>query len=159
MNHTPEENLEKLGITVPEATEPVATYVNLVRVGNLLFMSGKGPLKSYDTYVTGKLGKDLNIEEGYEAARLTAICHIAVLKTELGNLSRVKRIVKVLGMVNCIDEFTEQPKVINGYSDLMVSVFEEKGRHARSAVGINALPMNIAVEVEVIVEIEEQETN
>jgi len=155
MSLSAEQNLEQLGIILPAASEPVATYVNSVRVGNLLFMSGKGPLRSDDTYVTGKLGKDLSIEKGYEAARLAAICHLAVLKTELGDLKKVKRIVKVLGLVNCTDEFTEQPKVINGYSDLMVAVFGEKGKHARSAVGINALPMNIAVEVEVIVEIEE----
>ncbi|MDH7459704.1 RidA family protein [Chitinophagaceae bacterium 26-R-25] len=155
MAQTPEQNLEKLGIILPEASQPIATYVNCVRVGNLLFMSGKGPLKSDNTYITGKLGKDLSIEQGYEAARLAAICHIAVLKTELGDLKRVKKIVKVLGMVNCTDDFLEQPKVINGYSDLMVSVFDDKGRHARSAVGINVLPMNIAVEVEVIVEIED----
>lgn len=151
---TPEQNLEKLGINLPEASEPIATYVNLVRVGDLLFMSGKGPLKSDGTYVTGKVGKDLTIEQGYEAARLAAICHVAVLKSELGSLSKVKRIVKVFGMVNCPGDFPEQPKVINGYSDFMVSVFGEKGRHARSAVGVNALPMNIAVEVEVIVQIE-----
>ncbi|WP_282335415.1 RidA family protein [Pinibacter soli] len=155
MAQTPEQNLEKLGIILPEASQPIATYVNCVRVGKLLFMSGKGPLKSDDTYITGKLGKDLSIKQGYEAARLAAICHIAVLKTELGDLKRVKQIVKVLGMVNCTDDFFEQPKVINGYSDLMVSVFDDKGRHARSAVGINVLPMNIAVEVEVIVEIED----
>ena len=155
MGQTPEQNLERLGIILPEASQPIATYVNCVRAGNVLFMSGKGPLKPDGTYITGKLGKDLSIEQGYEAARLAAICHIAVLKTELGILSRVKKIVKVLGMVNCTDDFLEQPKVINGYSDLMVSVFEEIGRHARSAVGINVLPMNIAVEVEAIVQIEE----
>jgi enamine deaminase RidA (YjgF/YER057c/UK114 family) len=152
---TPEQNLGKLGIGLPEASVPIATYVNSVRVGDLLFVSGKGPLRSDGTYVTGKVGKDLSIEQGYEAARLAAVCHIAVLKSELGDLGRVKRIVKVFGMVNCTDDFAEQPKVINGYSDLMVAVFGEKGRHARSAVGINALPMNIAVEVEVIVQIEE----
>lgn len=155
MSQTPEQNLEKLGIILPEASQPVATYINAVRVGNLLFLSGKGPQQSDNSYITGKLGKDLSIEQGYEAARLVAIGHIAVLKTELKDLKKVKRIVKVLGMVNCTDEFTEQPKVINGYSDLMVAVFGEKGRHARSAVGLNALPMNIAVEVEVIVEMEE----
>jgi enamine deaminase RidA (YjgF/YER057c/UK114 family) len=155
MAQTPEQNLEKLGIILAEASQPIATYVNCVRAGSLLFMSGKGPLKSDDTYICGKLGKDLSIEQGYEAARLAAICHIAVLKTELGDLKRVKKIVKVLGMVNCTDDFFEQPKVINGYSDLMVSVFGDKGMHARSAVGINVLPMNIAVEVEVIVEIED----
>jgi len=155
MAQTPEQNLEKLGIILPCASQPIATYVNCVRVSNLLFMSGKGPLKPDDTYILGKLGKDLSIEEGYEAARLAAICHIAVLKTELGDLKRVKKIVKVLGMVNCTDDFFEQPKVINGYSDLMVSIFDEKGKHARSAVGINVLQMNIAVEVEVIIEIED----
>ena len=154
MPQTPEENLKKLGIILPEASQPVANYVNFVRAGNLLFLSGKGPLRSDGNNITGKVGKDLTIEQGYEAARLCAVGHIAVLKTELGDLGKVKKIVKVLGMVNCTDEFTEQPKVINGYSDLMVAVFEEKGRHARSAVGMNALPMNIAVEVEVIVEIE-----
>ena len=118
-------------------------------------MSGKGPLKPDGNYIVGKLGKDLTIEQGYEAARLAAIEHIAVLKSELGDLNKVKRIVKVLGMVNSTDDFIEQPKVINGYSDLMVSVFGEKGKHARSAVGLNTLPMNIAVEIEVIVEIED----
>lgn len=155
MGQTPEQNLEQMGIALPQASPPIATYVNLVKVGNLLFMSGKGPLKPDGTYVTGKVGKDLSIEQGYEAARLAAICHIAVLKSELGYLSKVKRIVKVFGMVNCTDDFLEQPNVMNGYSDFMASVFGENGRHARSAVGINALPMNIAVEVEVIVQIEE----
>lgn len=155
MTQAPEQNLEKLGIVLPGASQPVATYVNSVRVGNLLFLSGKGPLKADNTNITGKLGKDLSIEQGYEAARLAAIGHLAVLKTELGELKRVKRIVKVLGMVNCTDDFYEQPKVINGYSDLMVAVFGEKGRHARSAVGMNALPTNIAVEVEVIIEVED----
>jgi len=112
-------------------------------------------LKPDGNYIVGKLGKDLTIEQGYEAARLAAIEHIAVLKSELGDLNKVKRIVKVLGMVNSTDDFIEQPKVINGYSDLMVSVFGEKGKHARSAVGLNTLPMNIAVEIEVIVEIED----
>ena len=155
MAQTPEQNLEKLGITLPKASAPVATYVNCVRVGNLLYMSGKGPMKPDGAYITGKLGKDLTIEEGYEAAKLAAIAHIAVLKTELGDLKKVKRIVKVLGMVNSTPEFSDQPKVINGYSDFMVAVFGEKGKHARSAVGLIALPMNIAVEVEVIVEVED----
>jgi enamine deaminase RidA (YjgF/YER057c/UK114 family) len=124
-------------------------------VGNLLYLAGKGPMKQDGSVVTGKLGKDLNIEQGYEAARLTAINHIAVLKATLGKLEKVKRIVKVLGMVNCTSDFTDQPKVINGYSDLMVQVFGEKGKHARSAVGMHSLPLGMAVEVEVIVEIED----
>lgn len=152
---TPEQNLQKLGINIQNSSPPIATFVNCVRVNNLLFMSGKGPLKPDGNHIVGKLGRDISIEQGYEAAKLTAIEHIAVLKSELGDLCKVKRIVKVLGMVNSTDDFTEQPKVINGYSDIMFSVFGEKGKHARSAVGMNSLPMNIAVEVEVIVEIEE----
>jgi enamine deaminase RidA (YjgF/YER057c/UK114 family) len=134
---------------------PVANYVNAVRAGNLLYLAGKGPLKADNTYVTGKIGKDLTIEQGYEAARITAINHLAVLKSELGTLNKVKRIVKVLGMVNCTEDFKDQPKVINGYSDLMVEIFGDSGKHARSAVGMYALPSDMAVEIEAIVEIEE----
>ncbi len=150
---SPEQNLEKLGITLPKLSPPIASYVNAVRVGNLLFLSGKGPGKPDGSYILGKLGKDLSIEHGQEAAKLAAIAHIAVLKHELGDLSKVKRVVKVLGMVNCTDDFTNQPKVINGYSDFMIAVFGEKGKHARSAVGHNSLPMGMAVEVEVVVEV------
>jgi enamine deaminase RidA (YjgF/YER057c/UK114 family) len=152
---TPEEKLKEKGIVLTAPSAPVANYVNVVRVGNLLFLSGKGPGKPDGSYVIGKVGKDLTTEQGYEAARLAAISHLSVLKAELGDLSKVKRIVKVLGMVNCTDDFKDQPKVINGYSDLMVEIFGEKGKHARSAVGMNALPLGIAVEVEVIVEVEE----
>jgi enamine deaminase RidA (YjgF/YER057c/UK114 family) len=152
---TPEERLKEKGIVLTTPSSPVATYVNVVRVGNLLFLSGKGPNKPDGSYVIGKVGKDLTTEQGYEAARLAAISHLSVLKAELGDLNKVKRIVKVLGMVNCTDDFKDQPKVINGYSDLMVEIFGEKGKHARSAVGMNSLPMGIAVEVEVIVEIED----
>lgn len=151
---TPEEKIKAKGIVLTTPGAPVANYVNAVRVGNLLYLAGKGPAKPDGTYITGKVGKDLTIEQGYEAAKLTAIAHLAVLKAELGDLSKVKRIVKVLGMVNCSEDFKDQPKVINGYSDLMVEVFGEKGKHARSAVGMYALPIGIAVEVEVIVEIE-----
>lgn len=150
-----ETNLKQSGIVLTPPSSPVANYVNAVRVGNMLFLAGKGPQKPDNTYITGKLGKDLTVEQGYEAARLTAIAHLAVLKNELGSLNKVKRIVKVLGMVNCTEDFKDQPKVINGYSDLMVEIFGEKGKHARSAVGMYALPFNIAVEVEVIVEVEE----
>ena len=150
-----ETKLKEKGIVLPEPQKPVANYVNAVRVGNLLFLAGKGPTKPDGSNITGKVGKDLTIEQGYEAARLTAINHLAVLKTELGSLNKVKRIVKVLGMVNCTDDFKDQPKVINGYSDLMVEIFGEKGKHARSAVGMYALPLNIAVEVEVVVEVED----
>ncbi len=151
---TPEEKLKTLGIILPDVMAPVASYVNVVRTGNLLYLSGKGPVQADGKYITGKLGKDMSIEEGYQAARLTAIMQIAVLKKELGDLSKVKRIVKVLGMVNCTEDFADQPKVINGYSELMLAVFGEKGRHARSAVGMYALPFHLPVEVEMIVEVE-----
>jgi len=150
-----EQKIKDKGIVLSQPSKPVANYVNAVRVGNLLYLAGKGPTKADGSNVTGKLGKDLTIEQGYEAARLTAIQHLGVIKSELGSLNKVKRIVKVLGMVNSEPNFTDQPKVINGYSDLMVEIFGEKGKHARSAVGMIALPNNIAVEVEVIVEIED----
>lgn len=147
--------LAELGIELPEASSPVANYVNAVRSGNLLFLAGKGPMKLDGNYITGKVGAELSIEEGYEAARLTAINQLAVIKAELGSLDKVKRVVKVLGMVNATSDFTNQPEVINGFSDLMVEVFGERGKHARSAVGMGSLPRGIAVEVEVILEIEE----
>ena len=150
-----EARLKEKGIVLAAPGKPVANYVNAVRIGNLLYLAGKGPTKADGSNITGKVGKDLTIEQGYEAARLTAVNHLAVLKAELGSLNKVKRIVKVLGMVNCTEDFKDQPKVINGYSDLMVEIFGDKGKHARSAVGMYALPMNIAVEVEVIVEIED----
>jgi len=150
-----EARLKEKGIVLATPSSPVANYVNAVRVGNLLYLAGKGPTKPDNTNITGKVGRDLTIEQGYEAARLTAINHLAVIKNELGSLNKVKRIVKVLGMVNCTEDFKDQPKVINGYSDMMVEIFGEKGKHARSAVGMYALPFNMAVEVEVIVEIEQ----
>lgn len=149
----PETKLKESGIVLTTPASPVANYVNAVRVGNMLYLAGKGPQKADNSYITGKLGKELTIEQGYEAARLTAINHLAVLRSELGSLNKVKRIVKVLGMVNCTDDFKDQPRVINGYSDLMVEIFNDRGKHARSAVGMASLPFNMAVEVEVIVEI------
>jgi enamine deaminase RidA (YjgF/YER057c/UK114 family) len=149
-----EANLRNLGIQLPVTSPPIANYVNAVRTGNLIFLSGKGPRKPDGTNITGKVGQDLTVEQGYEAARLVAINQLAALKAEIGDLNRVKRVVKVLGMVQCTPEFTDQPKVINGFSDLMVAVFGERGKHARSAVGMSALPSNIAVEIEWIVEIE-----
>ncbi|MBX2841078.1 MAG: RidA family protein [Flammeovirgaceae bacterium] len=152
---TPEAKLEKAGITLPVPGKPVANYVNFVKTGNLIFLSGKGPKKPDGKNVVGKLGKDLTIEQGYEAARFTGIQQIAVLKDALGDLSKVKRIVKVTGMVNATSDFVDQPKVINGYSDLMVEIFGEKGKHARAAVGMGSLPGNIAVEIEMIGEVED----
>jgi enamine deaminase RidA (YjgF/YER057c/UK114 family) len=151
---TPEDVLKSLNIELPKVKDPVASYVHVVRTGNLLYLSGKGPTDENGLSITGKVGRDLTIAEGQKAARYVAITQIAVLKKELGDLSRVKQIVKVLGMVQCVDTFTDQPKVINGFSDLMVQVFGEKGRHARSAVGMSSLPNNIAVEIELIVEVE-----
>ena len=153
-NYDPESKLKELGVELSNPSSPVANYVNVVRSGNLLFLSGKGPLKNDGNYIKGKVGIDLTIEQGYEAARLTGINQLSVLKSTLSNLKKVKRIVKVFGMVNCSSEFTDHPKVINGYSDLMVEVFGQKGKHARAAVGMVSLPSDIAVEIEMIVEIE-----
>ena len=150
-----ETKLKAMKIELPGLSKPLANYVHVVRSGNLLFLAGKGPSKSDGTYITGKVGKDLTIEKGSEAARLTAITQLAVLKAELGSLNKVKRIIKVLGMVNCEADFKDHPKVINGFSDLLVEVFGEKGKHARSAVGMCSLPNNMAVEIELIVEIEQ----
>jgi enamine deaminase RidA (YjgF/YER057c/UK114 family) len=153
--YDPEGNLKELGIVLPPAPDPVANYVNGVRTGNLIFLAGKGPRYPDGTEITGKLGQDVSIEEGYEGARLTAINQLAVLKEMLGDLRKVKRIVKVLGMVNSDPSFIDQPKVINGFSDLMVEVFGERGKHARAAVGVATLPRGQAVEIEVIVEVED----
>ncbi|MCP9770202.1 RidA family protein [Lacihabitans sp. LS3-19] len=149
-----EQKLEKMGIVLPQVSAPIATYVNAVRTGNLIYLSGKGPTKPDGKFITGKVGADLTIEEGKAAARITGLNLLAALKAEIGDLDKVKRIVKVLGMVNCPADFTQQPQVINGFSDLMVEVFGEKGKHARSAVGMGSLPSNIAVEIEMIVEVE-----
>jgi enamine deaminase RidA (YjgF/YER057c/UK114 family) len=151
--YAPQARLTELGITLPEAASPVANYVNAVRTGNLLFLAGKGPSKPEGGYITGKLGSDLTVEQGYEAARLAGIAQLAVLKAGLGNLNKVKRIVKVTGMVNCTPDFANQPEVINGFSDLMVAVFGDRGMHARAAVGMVSLPRNIAVEIEMVVEV------
>ncbi|NOT49934.1 MAG: RidA family protein [Chitinophagaceae bacterium] len=150
----PETKLKELKIELPAINKPIANYVHVVRSGNLLFLAGKGPSDAQGVYITGKVGKDLTLEQGQEAARLTAINQLTVLKAELGDLNKVKRNVKVLGMVNCEADFKDHSKVINGFSDLVVEIFGEKGKHARSAVGMCSLPNNMAVEIELIVEIE-----
>ena len=137
--YDPEAKLQELGITLP-TPQPVANYVNGVQAGNLIFLAGKGPKYPDGTELSGKVGQDITIEKAYDGARMTAINQLSVLKAMLGNLNRVKRIVKVLGMVNCDPSFIDQPKVINGFSDLMVEVFGEKGKHARAAVGMTSLP-------------------
>ena len=147
-----EDNVKQKNIVLPPPAAPVANYVPAVRVGNLLFLSGAGPDQSTPR---GKVGKDLSLEQGYQAARATGLNLLATTRATLGSLDRVKRIVKVLGMVNSAPGFTDQPKVINGFSDLMVEVFGEAiGKHARSAVGMAELPFNIPVEIEMILEVE-----
>lgn len=148
-----DKKLKELGIELPTPVKPIANYVKAVRVGNLLFLSGHGPTKADGSNITGKVGKDLTIEQGYEAAKVTAIGLIATLKAELGDLGKVNRIVKVNGWVNCTPEFGDQPKVINGCSDFLVALFGENGKHARAAMGAVALPNNIAVEIEMVVEV------
>ena len=150
---TPEENLASLGITLPPVATPIANYVPSVRTGNLLFVSGNGPSDDLPNRA-GKLGADLTVEQGYEVARDVGIKLIASIQDAVGDLSRVKRIVKLLGMVNSAPDFGDQPAVINGCSDLLVAVFGDKGKHARSAVGMGALPGDIAVEIELIAEVE-----
>ena len=149
----PEARIKELGIQLIKPTPPIANYVKAVRVGNLVYLSGQGPDKPEGGAVTGKVGSDLTLEQGKDAARLTGISLLSTLKGEIGDLNKVKRIVKVLGMVNCVPTFDKQPAVINGFSDLMVEVFGENGKHARSAVGMSSLPNNIAVEIEMIVEL------
>jgi enamine deaminase RidA (YjgF/YER057c/UK114 family) len=144
-----DKKLKELGIELITPTKPIANYVKVVRTGNLLYLAGDGPT------LTGKVGADITLEQGYQAAWETGISILSTLKAELGDLNKVKRIVKVLGIVNCTPTFTDHPNVINGFSDLMVAVFGEKGKHARSAVGTNSLPHHFALEVEVIVEIQD----
>ena len=149
-----ENNLSNLGITLPESPAAVANYVPVVRTGNLIYLSGVGPAKKSDgSEFKGKLGSDLNVEEGYDAARHTAINIIARLKGYLGDLDRDDQIVKVLSMVNSDPNFVDPPAVTNGCSDLLVEVFGEKGKHARSAVGVATLPGGMPIEIEVIVQI------
>ena len=148
-----EKRLRELNIELPPLTAPVANYVNAVRAGNLLFLAGKGPSAVDGVRPQGKLGREFSVEQGYGFARSTGLALLAVMKAELGTLDRVRRIVKVLGMVNAVPDFADQPKVINGCSDLFVEVFRERGRHARSAVGMGSLPSGIPVEIEAIVEV------
>jgi len=148
-----EARLKQLGIALPPVPTPLANYVRAVQVGDLLFLAGHGPHKDGRLAFVGKLGRDLTVEQGRESARLVGLNLLASAREALGSLDRVKRIVKVLGMVNSADGFHDQPQVINGFSDLMVEVFGEAGRHARSAVGMAELPFGISVEIEMIVEV------
>jgi enamine deaminase RidA (YjgF/YER057c/UK114 family) len=150
-----EDTLKARNITLPTPATPMANYVGAVRVGNLLFLSGHGPVRDGKPTATGKVGRDLTTEQGAQVAREVGLLLLATTRAHLGSLDRVKRVVKVLGMVNSAEGFGEQPKVINGFSDLMVEVFGEAiGKHARSAVGMAALPVGIPVEIEMILEVE-----
>jgi len=152
---TPEKRVQELHLTLPPAPKPVAVYKTAVKHGNLLFVSGHGPLKADKTMILGRVGADLTLEQGKEAAKQVGLAILATVKDTLGSLDKVKRLVKTLGWVNCTTEFTDQPKVINGFSELMKDVFgEEGGVGARSAVSAHTLPGNIAVEVECIFEVE-----
>ena len=149
-----EKRLKKLNMQLPNTQKPIANYVPSVKTGNLIFLSGQGPMDNAGNYISGKVGVDFNLDDAYDAARTVGLQLISVLKSEIQDLDKVKRIVKLLGMVNAGENFKDHPKVINGCSDLLVAVFEEKGKHARSAVGMSSLPGNIPVEIEMIVEIE-----
>ena len=148
-----DQKLNELGIILTKPSPPVANYVNVTQAGEVLFLAGKGPSLPEGGYITGKVGRDLTVEEGYEAAKLVGVAQLSVLKDHLGDLNKVKRILKVKGMVNATSDFTNHPEVINGYSDLMVAVFGDRGKHARAAVGMGSLPRDIAVEIEMVVEV------
>ena len=147
--------LQELGIDVPEPAAPVANYVGWVRTGNIVFTSGQVPLKDGKFHFQGKVGGDISVERAIEATQLCAVNVISQVKGALdGDLDRVRRVVKLVGFVNAVPEFTDHPKVVNGASDLMVEVFGDKGKHARSAVGAGSLPLNVSVEVEAVFEVE-----
>ena len=150
---SPEARLKALGIELPQPPKPIASYVPSVRTGNLVYLAGQGPLADGKPTVTGKVGAELTEEQGYKAARASILVSLAVLRAEIGSLDRVVRVVKITGWVNSAPGFTRQPWVINGASDLLVEIFGEAGRHARSSVGANELPLNIPVEIEMIVEV------
>lgn len=152
--NTPEEKLASLALTLPSVPAAIANYVPAVRSGNLVFLAGQIARGSDGKFLAGKVGRELSEAQGAEGARICALQLIAALKAELGSLSRVKRIVKVTGFVNCTDDFTAQSKVINGASDLLVAAFGEKGRHARAAVGVSSLPAGAPVEIELVAELE-----
>ncbi len=155
MANSPETRVQELHLILPPAAKPVGVYKPAVRTGNLLFISGHGPLKPDGTLILGRVGDTLTMEQGKEAARQTGLAILATVRSQLGSLDKVKRLVKSFGMVNCTSEFGDQPKVINGYSELMKEVFgEDAGIGARSAVGHNALPNGMAVEIECILEVE-----
>jgi enamine deaminase RidA (YjgF/YER057c/UK114 family) len=151
----PEEKLRELGLTLETPGTPSARYVPAVRTGNLLFVSGHGPARDGKIQFVGKVGREFTVEEGYEASRLTALAILATVKAQLGDLGKVRRVVKLLGMVNCTEDFTRPPLVVNGASALLCELWGENGAHARSAVGLQQLPNGMAVEIESIFEVED----
>jgi len=146
-----EQRLKDLKITLPVLSDPIGTYVQAKQAGGLLYLSGKGPRNADGTVPKGKLGATMTVEQGYRCAREVGLMLVAAMKHTLGDLERVTDVVKLLGMVNATPDFEDHPKVINGCSDLFVELFGERGRHARSAVGMSSLPGGIAVEIEAIV--------
>ena len=154
-NYDVEQRVEELGIKLITPEKPVANYVNVVKTGNLLFLSGKIPMDENNNLITGKVGKDFTAEQGYKAARLSGEAQLSVLKAAIGDLNKVVRIVKVNGFVNAAPDFTDLPKVVNGYSDLMVEVFGERGKHTRAAVGMASLPLGAICDIDMIVEVQE----
>jgi enamine deaminase RidA (YjgF/YER057c/UK114 family) len=148
-----EKKLKELGIVLPPPPKPVATYIPAVLAGDLLFLSGVVPMRDGKVVQEGKLGRDVTIEQGYEAARLALLNALAIIRHELGTLDRVKRVVKLVGHVASVEGFSQQPAVINGASDLLVKLFDEAGRHARVAVGAAELPLKAPVELELIVQV------
>ena len=148
---SPYERLAALGITLPPSPPPIANFVTHVREGNMLYLSGQGPRAADGFLHAGKVGADVSVEQAYGHARLTGINLLAVMQDALGDLTRVKRVVKLLGMVNAVPDFEDHPSVINGCSDLFIAIFGQAGEHARSAVGFGSLPNNITVEIEAIV--------
>lgn len=152
--YDPEERLAEMQIELPQASTPVANYVEAVRTGNLMFLSGNGPRGKDGKLTVGKVGSELTLEQAQQAARQTAINLLATLKAEIGNLNKVRRIVRVTGYVNAVEGYKDQSKVMNGASDLLVDVFGDHGRHTRTAVGVASLPFNIPVEIDMIVEVE-----
>jgi enamine deaminase RidA (YjgF/YER057c/UK114 family) len=151
---TIEQKLSGMGLALAAPTKSAGNYVKVVKAGNLLFLAGHISTRADGSTITGKLGKDLTIEQGYEAAKAATVSILSTLKAELGELGRIRRIVKVTGFVSSMPDFTDQPKVVNGCSDLLVALFGDKGKHARSAVGMVALPLNAAVEIEMVVEVD-----
>ena len=148
-----EKKLEEMGIVLPTAPDPLANYVSVKRDGKTLYFSGAGPIKDGKALVQGKLGKDLTVEEGYEAARIAAINLLASMKREVGDLDNIDQILKLFGLVASAEDFYQQPAVLNGASDLFAEVFGDSGRHARSAMGTNVLPLNLPLEIEIIAKV------